>query len=64
MPPPQPVHKEIANNKAIVLANFTREDLFAPTISDPLSLKIRAPSNICLARRIQGAACFRVADAE
>jgi hypothetical protein len=37
MPPPQPDHREIAKDKTTMLVNFTREELFFPTISDPLS---------------------------
>jgi hypothetical protein len=37
MPPPQPDHREIAKDKNTMLVNFTREELFVPTISDPLS---------------------------
>ena len=37
MPPPQPDHRHIANDKTTMPVNFTREELFVPTISDPLS---------------------------
>jgi len=44
MPPPQADHKEIAQDKNTRLANFTREELFVTSISDPLSWKIRVRS--------------------
>jgi hypothetical protein len=37
MPPPQPDHKHIANDKTTMPVNFTREDFFNPSISAPLS---------------------------
>jgi hypothetical protein len=40
MPPPQPDHREIANNKMPV--SFTREDFLVPTISESPFLKVRA----------------------
>src|SRR5882724_7014871 len=42
MPPPQPDHRESANNKMTMLLNFTREDFLDPTISESPFLKIRA----------------------
>src|SRR6266550_738499 len=36
MPPPQPDHRHIANDKTTMPVNFTREDCFDPSISVPL----------------------------
>jgi len=37
MPPPQPDHRPIANDKTPMPVNFPREEFFDLTISDPLS---------------------------
>jgi hypothetical protein len=37
MPPPQPDHRETAKDKTTTPRNRTREELFIPSISDPLS---------------------------
>ena len=37
MPPPQPDHRETAKDKTTTPRNCTQEELFVPSISDPLS---------------------------
>jgi hypothetical protein len=65
MPPPQPDHRESANNKMTMLLNFTREDFLDPTISESPFLKIRARAkNLVCASNFRTLQAFQEAGAE
>src|SRR5713101_2253553 len=64
MPPPQPDHTQIANDKTRMPVNFTREDFFNPTISAPFPEDPKRKENFV--RRVEFGAShvFRVAGEE